>query len=127
MKKRSRVSVAVTLCLAFVMTMLMSVSTFALSKTDTQDVTVNNLTNGSTVNAYQVIKLNVNDQGGFNSPMYTWDADVQNWVRTNYSSYITAEGDVSDTFADLEDEAAKPFWEALGSSYNECGTESVTG
>lgn len=114
MKKRSRVSVAVTLCLAFVMTMLMSVSTFALSKTDTQDVTVNNLTNGSTVNAYQVIKLNVNDQGGFNSPMYTWDADVQNWVRTNYSSYITAEGDVSDSFADLEDDAAKPFWEALG-------------
>lgn len=113
MKKRSRVSVAVTLCLAFVMTMLMSVSTFALSKTETQDVTVTNLKNGSTVNAYQVIKLNVNDQGGFSSPMYTWDTDIQSWVRGQYPSYIDAQGNVTDTFTALEDEDSKPFWNTL--------------
>lgn len=114
MKKRRIASLAAALCLVLSMVFLSGTDvSAAITPNSTQTVIVENLKENTTVSAYQVITLNVTSGGGLASPLYQWDSDVQSWVRANFSTYIAADGSVTDTFINMNTDASKTFWEAL--------------
>ena len=50
---------------------------------------ITDLETGTTVEAYQIITVNVDDSASQPKyPMYTWAPAVQSWVRANYPNYI---------------------------------------
>lgn len=109
MKKKSKLSKVLAICLAMVMVLSMSVPVLALSSTDTGTITVNNLDTERqvSVSAYQIITVNVDNTSGQPTyPMYTWNSAVAAWMRTNgFTSYINdtlgtnAVADVFDTIS----------------------------
>ncbi|MGI6011816.1 MAG: SpaH/EbpB family LPXTG-anchored major pilin [Ruminococcus sp.] len=91
MKKKSKLSKVLALCLAMVMVFAMSVPAFAaISDQTTGNFTITGFdtTPAPTVSAYQIITVNVADNGQPEYPMYTWVDAVANWVTANYSTYI---------------------------------------
>ena len=67
-----------------------------------------------TVDAYQIITVNVDDdafQPEF--PMYMWATDIQSWMQTNYKDYIGEDGRVLDKFYNMEAAKQTEFLEKL--------------
>ena len=120
MKKRSKIAKVLALCLAMVMMLSMSITSFAAITPDqTANIVVNDLDEGTTVTAYKVIDVNVNDNGQPEEPMYTWDPAVAEWLKTaGYDAYVDANGDVTETFTEGTAEAFKSFWHDLDHSRN---------
>lgn len=118
MKKRSQIAKVLALCLAMVMMLSMSITSFAAITPDqTANIVVNDLDEGTTVTAYKVIDVNVNDNGQPEEPMYTWDPAVAEWLKTaGYDAYVDANGDVTETFTEGTAEAFKSFWHDLAAA-----------
>lgn len=121
MKNRSKIAKVLALCLAMVMMLSMSITSFAAITPDqTANIVVNGLDEGATVTAYKVINVNVNDNGQPEEPMYTWDSDVAAWLGTQtaagYDTYVDANGNVTETFKQGADEAFKSFWHDLAAA-----------
>lgn len=118
MKKRSKIAKVLALCLAMVMMLSMSITSFAAITPDqTANIVVNDLDEGTTVTAYKVIDVNVNDNGQPEEPMYTWDPAVAEWLKTaGYDAYVDANGDVTETFTEGTAEAFKSFWHDLAAA-----------
>lgn len=128
MKKKSITSLVAALCLILTMVFMMGTDvSAAINQNSTQTVTVTDLKANSTVSAYRVITLNVTADGGLASPLYQWTEGVRNWVRTNYSSYIDAQGNVTEAFTALtEDDAnSKEFWQKMAKDVSK-GTLSLS-
>lgn len=87
----------------------------ALSKTDTADIYISQVSNGTEISAYRVISVNVNDDAGVpESPMYKWDAEVARWLKANgYSNYVLTGDNVSDTFKETNAGDLTSFWHKL--------------
>ena len=96
----------------------MSITSFAAITPDqTANIVVNDLDEGTTVTAYKVIDVNVNDNGQPEEPMYTWDPAVAEWLKTaGYDAYVDANGDVTETFTEGTAEAFKSFWHDLAAA-----------
>lgn len=73
------------------------------------------------VNLYQAIVLNGTVESGLGTPFYQWTLEVQDWVRTNYSTYINDQGYVTDEFSKLSDnqQEVKDFWWAMSKAVKE--------
>ena len=104
--------------LALICVVSMGITAFAagnFSSDSKGTLTVNNVPTGTTVNAYQVIKVNVDNYAATPEyPMYTWEKEVATWLKeNNYSQYIDAEDKVTDAFGALKGEESKQFWSAL--------------
>lgn len=50
---------------------------------------------GITVNAYQIISVNVDSSNQAANPLYIWDSDVASWMGETYKSYINEVDSVS--------------------------------
>ena len=121
MKKRSKIAKVLALCLAMVMMLSMSITSFAaINPNQTANIVVNDLDEGTTVTAYKVIDVNVNANGQPEEPMYTWDSAVAAWLRTqtaaSYDAYVDANGNVTETFKEGTAEAFKSFWHDLAAA-----------
>lgn len=117
--KKKILSLLSTFCMIVALVAVSGVPVFALSKNDTQKVTVSELVEGTTVKAYKVIDMNVSDNGSIMDPTYTWLDNVAGWVETNYNDYIGENNQVTEEFTELDDTGSKNFWQALGKHIKE--------
>lgn len=86
------------------------------SSTSTGTLTVNNVPEGTTVNAYQVITVSVDDASATPEyPMYTWNAQVATWLKSqkDYKKFIDDGGKVTAEFGKMNDATIKKFWSDL--------------
>ena len=121
-KSNSVISKILALCLAIVLSLAMGVTALAapeggLTGSETADVTVDGLDteNEVTVDAYQIITVNINSESGQpENPMYTWNSAVAKWLQNNgYSDYVGAENAVQDVFETITADTEKEFLEKL--------------
>ena len=123
MKKSSSViSKILALCLAMVLSLAMGITAMAapeggLTGSETADVTVDGLDteNEVTVEAYQIITVNIDlESGQPKNPMYTWNSEVVKWLKDNgYGNYIGSGNAVQDAFGDMSADNQKEFLEKL--------------
>lgn len=98
---------------------------------DQFDVTVGgfDLSNNSTptLNVYQIISVNFDNATSTpKNPMFYWDAtndtgsttSVAEWVRNNYSDYISNDNSVTDKFSSMGSTAQSKFLEELSAAIN---------
>lgn len=121
-KSNSVISKILALCLAIVLSLAMGVTALAapeggLTGSETADVTVGGLDteNEVTVDAYQIITVNIDlESGQPKNPMYTWNEKVAKWLQTNgYGDYVGAENAVQDVFGEMDAAVQKEFLEKL--------------
>lgn len=85
-----------------------------------------------TINAYQVINVNVSDSNQPQAPVYTWSDGAVDWVSRNFSSYIDVSNSnaVTEDFLSLQDDSSdlKNFVDRLANAirYGEDGNAAVT-
>lgn len=106
MKKKKLVSVLTAVCMAFAMVFGLGTSVFAqTTSSKTQSLTIKGLENGVKVDVYKIIDLNVDDGGHYDNPVYSWNAPVSDWLKTNdtYKGYIDTNNGVTDEYIDLKD------------------------
>lgn len=115
--KNSKLNKVFAIVAAFLLAVSFSLtSVFALSSTDTGTITVNNLEDNAEVNIYKIIDVNwVGDQP--KEPMYIWNDQVADYIRTNYSTYIGIDRDnsVQDVFGNLDAAKEKAFLNDIAS------------
>nr|WP_317412885.1 SpaH/EbpB family LPXTG-anchored major pilin [uncultured Solibaculum sp.] len=109
-------------CLVLAVVLSMSLTGFALPGVYNEkgNITVNGINDTTTVSAYQVITVDVDQSSGQpKSPMYYWVEEVANWLKGNetYKAYINDEDNsVTETFKQGADEAFKSFWHDLAAA-----------
>ena len=114
--KKNAVTSILAVCLAFIMAFSTGMTAAAeegeFTSGSTGTITISGIETDEsghgigTLCAYQVIKVNVNnDSHQPQSPVFKWDDSVASWVSTNFSSYIDTENGnaVTDAFLDLAD------------------------
>ena len=114
--KKNAVTSILAVCLAFIMAFSTGMTAAAeggdLTSESAGNITISGIETDEsgygigTLCAYQVIKVNVNnDSHQPQSPVFKWDDSVASWVSTNFSSYIdTKNGNaVTDAFLGLAD------------------------
>lgn len=121
-KSNSMISKILALCLAIVLSLAMGVTALAapeggLTGSETTNVTVGGLDteNEVTVDAYQIITVNIDSESGQpENPMYTWNEEVAKWLQNNgYNDYVGAENAVQDVFETMLANVQKEFLEKL--------------
>ena len=125
--KKNFMSRVLAVCLMLVMTLSMGMGvTAAQLSTEAKDnITISGIETTpegaglGTVNAYQVIDVNVSGNQP-QSPVYTWSDGVAQWVSVNFRSYIDVDNSnaVTDAFLDLPDDSSqlKDFVDRLANS-----------
>lgn len=117
-RKTSITKKLMALCLTVIFVFSMSLSAFAQIDADsTGTVTVTGLEsdNGANITAYKIIDVNfdITDQQ-LEEPVYTWNASVAAWVKTNYPAYInSADNTVSETYMSASGSDLKGFYNAM--------------
>lgn len=111
------VSKLMALCLTAVMVLSMGMTASAeVTPTESKNVTVDGLDEGTTVSIYKVIEVNVNDNGQPENPMYTWTDGMAAWLKNNtnetYKTYIDENTNaVAEAFQKgTTAEAFRSFW-----------------
>lgn len=125
-KKQRKISKLIALCLTLAMMLSMSLTAFAAGgiMPDTKgSITVSGVNAGTTVSAYQVITVNVSEDGQPKNPMYTWNTAVAEWLKgnDNYKGYVDeTDNSVEDTFKKAEEDPEfsnfKSFWHDLAAA-----------
>ena len=137
--KKNFMSRILAVCLMLVMTvsMGMGVTAAPLSTEAKDNITISGIETTpegaglGTVNAYQVIDVNVSENQP-QSPVYTWSDDVVEWVSANYSIYIdtTNSNAVTEAFLGLQDDSSelKSFLDGLANAirYEKDGNTAIS-
>ena len=137
--KKNFMSRILAVCLMLVMTLSMGMGVTAapLSKGAKDNITISGIETTpegagvGTVNAYQVIEVNVSGNQP-QVPAYTWSGDVAEWVRANYSDYIdtTNSNAVTEAFLGLQNDSSelKSFVDGLANAirYEEDGNPEIS-
>ena len=137
--KKNFMSRVLAVCLMLVMTLSMGMGvTAAQLSTEAKDnITISGIETTpegaglGTVNAYQVIDVNVSGNQP-QSPVYTWSDGVAQWVSVNFRSYIDVDNSnaVTDAFLDLPDDSSqlKDFVDRLANAirYEEDGNTAIS-
>lgn len=121
-KKHGILEKLMLLCL----TLLLAVGVFgttvsaAINDDDTGNITVTGVEdNGVTVSvsAYQVMTVNFNTTNQQpEEPVYSWKAEVAEWVRTNYPDYIGIDHSVKEDFSGASVADIATFYDALAAA-----------
>lgn len=106
------------LLLVLMLTLSISTTVFAANddRIDTEEkgsITVEGLVSGVKISVYRIINVNINENGQPENPMYTWNENIRNWVKTKYSQYIDNNNFVEETYKNLNAEKSKEFLETL--------------
>lgn len=94
--KKNMFSRLLAFCLALALTVAMGTSAFAdqiENAHQTGSITIQGIETdaGLSLNIYKIIDVNMDETSVQpKEPVYTWNADVAEWVRTNYETYIGA-------------------------------------
>lgn len=135
--KKNAVTSILAVCLAFIMAFSTGMTAAAeggdLTSESAGTITISGIETDEsghgigTLCAYQVIKVNVNnDSHQPQSPVFKWDDSVASWVSTNFSSYIDTENGnaVTDAFLGLADNSdyIKAFVDQLANTIRKTGS-----
>lgn len=121
MEKKKRIWARITsLCLTLLMALgLFGTAAFAAPiQENSGQITVSGVEEGVLVSAYQVLDVNFDYASQeAKSPLYVWSSEVQNWVKTNYASYIkTADNSVTEAFSNATAENVAAFYDAMAAA-----------
>lgn len=113
-KTANRLKTFGALLLSMVMCLSLSFPAFAFSGTDTGDITISGAEKGLGVSVYQLMTVNIDDNGQPKDPVYSWVGAMQGWIDANYPEYEDAND--FNTAADggnVTDDKAKEFYDKL--------------
>lgn len=105
------ISKILALCLAIVLSLAMGVTALAAITSESKaKITVNNLEPNMTVTGYQIITVNINENGQPQDPVFLWDEQIADWLRNNnYEEYVRSQGGhtnaVSESFRELQNDS----------------------
>lgn len=129
--KKNMFSRLLAFCLALALTVAMGTSAFAAPITaagQTGSITIQGIETdaGLPLNIYKIIDVNMDETSAQpKEPVYTWNADVADWVRTNYATYIGGSNSVTKAFSEASAENLTAFYGALGAAIVD-GTITIT-
>lgn len=116
-------------CLVLAVVLSMGLTGFAINPGQTGSITVNGVNENTTVSAYQIITIDVDQASGQpKSPMYYWVDEVADWLKTQdtYKAYINqADNSVTEVFKEGTAEQFKSFWHDLAAAIK-AGTVDLT-
>ncbi|MCO7136615.1 SpaH/EbpB family LPXTG-anchored major pilin [[Clostridium] leptum] len=116
-------------CLVLAVVLSMGLTGFAINPDQTGSITVNSVNENTTVSAYQIITIDVDQASGQpKSPMYYWVDEVADWLKTQdtYKAYINeADNSVTEVFKEGTAEQFKSFWHDLAAAIK-AGTVDLT-
>lgn len=126
------VSKLMALCLTAVMVLSMGMTASAtVTPTESKNVTVDGLDEGTTVSIYKVIEVNVNNNGQPENPMYTWTDGMAAWLEDHptYNVYIDAATNaVTDKFQQgTTAEEFRSFWHDVEAGIKDRTIKDETG
>lgn len=126
------VSKLMALCLTAVMVLSMGMTASAtVTPTESKNVTVDGLDEGTTVSIYKVIEVNVNNNGQPENPMYTWTDGMAAWLEAHptYNVYIDAATNaVTDKFQQgTTAEEFRSFWHDVEAGIKDRTIKDETG
>lgn len=121
MEKKKRIWARITsLCLTLLMALgLFGTAAFAAPiQENSGQITVSGVEEGVLVSAYQVLDVNFDYASQeAKSPLYVWSSEVQNWVKTNYASYIkSADNSVTEAFSNATADNVAAFYDAMAAA-----------
>lgn len=121
MNKKKRFWAGITsLCLTLLMALgLFGTAAFAAPiQENSGQITVTGVEDGVLVSAYHVLDVNFDyTSQEAKDPLYVWSGEVQNWVKTNYSSYIDAgDSSVTEAFSNATAENVAAFYDAMAAA-----------
>ena len=106
MKIKRVEKILTSILLAFAMVLSFNASVYAATKDQTQNVTITELEDGTSVSVYKLIDLNIDVGGSIMTPMYSWTDEIQAWIKNNEPTYIDQSNDneVTEAYTGLDDE-----------------------
>ena len=120
MKRTSLKKLLVVAAVAIILLLTVGTSVFAsiTSSTNTGSITITKLEAGVTAYIYQLTSVNYDyDVDQPYDPQYVWATDLQSWIGTYYSDYISEDGSVSSDFSDVlidsDSDEVKAFYSKL--------------
>lgn len=129
--KKNMFSRLLAFCLALALTVAMGTSAFAAPITpanQTGSITIQGIETdkGLPLNIYKIIDVNMDETSAQpKEPVYTWNADVADWVRTNYATYIGGSNSVIKAFSAASAENLTTFYGDLAAAIAD-GTITIT-
>lgn len=120
--KKNMFSRLLAFCLALALTVAMGTSAFAAPITaagQTGSITIQGIETdaGLPLNIYKIIDVNMDETSAQpKEPVYTWNADVAEWVRTNYETYIGASNSVTEAFSKATAQDLTAFYGAMAAA-----------
>ena len=115
-KKKAKLSLGILTILFLLIQTCVPVFATITEDTNTSTITVSGLEAGVTAYLYQLTTVNYNyDADQPEDPQYVWVDELQDWISSNFSSYINSDGSVSEDFNedDISSSDATDFYSKL--------------
>ena len=121
----------VSLCLTLALTLCLALPALAaeprLGVGDTGTITLSGMEDGAGATAYKVIDVRYDYTADSpEEPAYYWAAEAAAWVRTNFSEYIGANGEVTKAYSEAGTEAMKALADKMAAAIR-AGGITLTG
>ena len=114
---KKKFSKLMVMCMALIMTFqMLSVTAFAIDRTQKGKITVNGVEAGVQVHAYRLMDICYDyDVQQPKNPMYQWVSEMSGWVSENYDSYIDTENlnMVKEAFSKATEAEMAEFYDQL--------------
>lgn len=120
--KKNMFSRLLAFCLALALTVAMGTSAFAAPITaagQTGSITIQGIETdaGLSLNIYKIINVNMDETSAQpKEPVYTWNADVAEWVGTHYKTYIGPSNSVTEAFSNATAQNLTTFYGDLAAA-----------
>ena len=115
-KKKAKLLLGILTILFLLIQTCVPVFATITEDTNTSTITVSGLEAGVTAYLYQLTTVNYNyDADQPEDPQYVWVDELQDWISSNFSSYINSDGSVSEDFNedDISSSDATDFYSKL--------------
>lgn len=111
----------VSLCLTLALALCLALPALAaeprLGAGDTGTITLSGMEDGAEATAYKVIDVRYDYTADSpEEPAYYWAAEAAAWVRTNFSTYIGANGEVTKAYSEAGAEAMKALADQMAAA-----------
>ena len=111
----------VSLCLTLALALCLALPALAaeprLSAGDTGTITLSGMEDGAKATAYKVIDVQYDYTADSpEEPAYYWADEAAAWVRTNFSTYIGANGEVTEAYSEAGAEAMKALADKMAAA-----------
>ncbi len=128
MKQKTKFFKFIAFAISFIL-LLTSFSTLSVAAIDedlTGSIMITNIGEEVTISIYQLTKVNVDDNGQLETPLYSWiNTDLEDWVEENFEDYADLDYFLNNTIAD-NSSTAQAFYNALATAIKGGDLSSLT-